>query len=343
MQLSEETEITDKILQQLEQQALATGIDISLEVIDAIPRKFIVGKNSTQSPKGAIGDKITGIYDLIVCRPEIKRNLERVITSKLGLDLKGIVVTAMACGHLILSDEEKRQGCMLVDMGAETTTVSIYKEGHLQYFATLPLGGRNITRDIISLSLLEEKAEEIKVTSGDASAHTTSSLNLNGVRLSDVSNIIVARAEEIVINIIEQIHYAGLKEKDLHGGIVCIGGGSNLKGMLQLLKTKSGLSTRIGTLPSYVHTDDAKASAVEAIEAISILYTGATKSDVQCLESPASRSLPEEDEEDEPEDEPKPVRKPSRPSWVKRTLGKLNDGIAKVFAEPQDTDSDELE
>lgn len=347
MQLADDTEITDAILENLEKQALATGIDISLEIIDAIPRKFIVGKNVTLSPKGAIGDKITGVYDLIVCRPEIRRNLERVITGKLGLDLKGIVVTAMACGHLILSDEEKRQGCMLVDMGAETTTVTIYKDGHIQYFATLPLGGRNITRDIISLSLLEEKAEEIKVKTGDAFTKSESTLNLNGVRSSDVSNVIIARAEEIVINIIQQIHYADLKEKDLHGGIICIGGGAMMKGMLQLLKTKSGLPTRLGTLPSYVLADHGKASDLQSIEAISILYTGATKSDVQCLEAPVRQELPVngdgyDDEPDEKQDE-EVIKSPSHGGgWFRKKMNELNDKLANAFRTPEDDDSDEL-
>ena len=82
---------------------------------------------------------------------------------------------------------------MLVDMGAETTTVTIYRKGCLRYFATLPFGGRNITRDITSLNVLEENAEDIKITSGNAIPRdTASSLNLNGVKLSEVSNLIVA-------------------------------------------------------------------------------------------------------------------------------------------------------
>ncbi len=342
LNLPEDTEITDEILEQLEKQALSTGIDSSLEVIDAIPRKFIVGKNPTQSPKGAVGDHISAVYDLIVCRPVIKRNIERVVTGKLGLSLKGVVVTAMASGHLILTDEEKRQGCMLVDLGAETTTVTIYKDGHLQYFATLPLGGRNITRDITSLSVLEEKAEEIKLN-----AVPDGNLNINGIRQQDVAQIILARSEEIIINIIQQIHYAGLKEKDLHGGIVCIGGGASMNGFLEILEEKSCLPTRIGRLPAYVRTEDAKAATPEAIEAISILYAGATKSNLECLEDPKPRELPEfegdiPEETEERNEEKKKEKKPARPSWLKSTIGKISEGLGNFFATPDEDDSDEL-
>ncbi len=197
--LPNEMEITQDILDRLYQQALATDIDASLCVVDAIPRTYTIGKYETQSPKGTIGNDIRAVYDLIVCRPEMQRNLTRTLSEKTAVDIKGFIVTALSTAQIILSSEEKRQGCMLVDMGAETTTVSIYKNGHLAYFATLPMGGRNITRDITSLGVLEEKAEEIKVTSGNAIAlESQTSLNLGGLKMSEVSGIIVARAEEIV-------------------------------------------------------------------------------------------------------------------------------------------------
>lgn len=146
--------------------------------------------------------------------PSLKRNITRVIKDKLGIDALGFVVTSLATGHLILTDQEKALGCMMVDMGAETTTVSIYRHKALCYLATLPFGGRHITRDLQSLSLLEERAEEIKITSGCAIApDNPSTLNLNGIKVADVINLTVARSEEIVANITEQIAYAQLKEK----------------------------------------------------------------------------------------------------------------------------------
>ena len=52
--------------------------------------------------------------------------------------------------------------------GAETTTVSIYKNDVLIYLATIPVGSRNITKDITALNILEERAEEIKKSVGNA-------------------------------------------------------------------------------------------------------------------------------------------------------------------------------
>lgn len=291
--LPEETEITDSVLDTLRDKALTSTVDSDYEVIDAVPRSFKIGKLETTTPKGSIGQDVSATYDLIVCRREMCRNISRTLPEKLGIRSEGFIVTGMATGHILLSDEEKRLGCMLVDIGAETSTISIYRYGHLQFFATLPLGGRNITRDLTSLNMLEQRAEEIKRTSGNAIAsENPPQLNLNGLKLSDVSNIIVARSEEIVTNIIETISHAGLKENDLPGGIVCIGGGSKLNGMLELIANKSNLPVRRGQLPSYVRLEDMRTSSADSIQVASILYEGATLNDAECLEMPQKAEIP---------------------------------------------------
>lgn len=345
LSFSEETEITDSILERLRKDATMTAIDNSLEVVDVVPRNYIIDKIETNSPKGSIGRSITAIYDIIACRPELKRNIIRAITDRIHVNVAVFVVTPLATGHLIVTREEKRLGCMLVDFGAETTTVSIYRKGCLYYSATLPLGGRNITRDITSLSVLEERAEEIKCTSGDAIARETpSTLNINGLKLSDVSNLIVARAEEIAANVIQQLEYAGLKKKDVAGGIICIGGASKLNGMLELLEKQSGLSARLGHMPEYVHPADARTNRLEALQVVSLLYAGATVSDTECLEMPGIEELPRTGEGNE--EEPAQNQNKSISEIGKRKSKFFNGArnfFGNLFAPPQEDDSSELE
>ena len=342
LSLPEDTEITDDILARLQDQAFHSAIDNTLEVVDAVPRFFIVGNSETSSPKGMVGNHISGIFDLIVCRPELKRNIRRTITDKLHLEVDGFVVTAMATGHLILTPEEKGLGCMLVDMGSETTTVTIYQKGALYYFATIPMGGRNITRDIASLGVVESKAEEIKITSGNAlSESNVPNLNINGLKLSDISNFVVERSEEIVANIIAQIEYAGIKDSDLQGGIVCIGGGFRLKGLLELLEMESGMNVRRGNLPEYVRIEDSRANAVETAEVVSVLYAGATLSDKESLYMPERQAMPVNGilplEEEKPEPKPETEVKPKKSFFEK--FGKK---IGDLFSGSEDDDTELL-
>ncbi len=336
--LPDDTEITDDIINRLRSDALRTAIDNSLEVVDAVPRIYKIGKSETHSPKGAVGNCIHATYDLVVCRPELKRNIKRTLTDKLHIETEAFVVTALATGHLILTPDEKRLGCMLVDMGAETTTVTIYRKGSLCYFATIPLGGRNITRDITSLNVLEVKAEEMKLTSGNAIAReSTSSLNINGVKLSDISNLVVARAEEIVANVVEQMEYAGLKESDLPGGIICIGGGSRLQGITDLLSQQADLPVRRGQLPAYVRIDDINAVNSEISQVVSVLYAGATLSNRECLEIPARQEIPEIGTKPAPEvavEDVEPAEK--KPGRTGRLFNSITERITRLFGNPYD-------
>ncbi|MCM1429594.1 MAG: cell division protein FtsA [Clostridium sp.] len=346
LSLPEETEITTDIVDRLRSDALQTAIDNTLTVVDAVPRIYKIDKTKaeTTSPVGVPASEISVTYDIIVCRPELKRHIQRVIEDKCGLKVEGFVVTSLAAGHLILSGEEKRLGCMLVDMGAETTSVSIYHRGSLRYFSTIPLGGRNITRDLTSLSLLEERAEEIKISSGNAVARDISpSLNLHGIRLSDVNDYIVARSEEIVANIVEQISYAELKEKDLPAGIICIGGGSRLNGMIELLNRQSNLQTRPGHLPEFIHVETNEHNSDDIINVCCILYEGASLSNVTCLETlvkedlPATGELPPAESTKDYEDEPE--RKQEN-GWMSKLSIKWQSKLAQIFAPPKEDDSD---
>ena len=286
----EETDITEEMLRRLKEDATAIAVDSNVEIVDTIPRSYQVDGLDTSSPKGAVGKNISAIYDIIVGRTELRRNIMRALPERTGIHINKFVIVPLAAADIVLSDEEKRLGCMLVDFGAETTTVCIYRKGSLCYYATLPLGGRNITRDITTLSILEEKAEEIKCESGKAILRDTpSSLTLYGIKLSDVSNLVVARAEEIVANVIQQIFYAGLKEKDLPAGIICIGAGSHLNGILELLSNQSGLNARLGHLPPYIQPVEGRAKRHDAIQISALLYAGSQVKNAECLELPEQK------------------------------------------------------
>ncbi len=192
--------------------------------------------------------------------------------------------------------------------------------------------------------MLEERAENIKTNYGNAIAREVgSNLNMNGVRMAEVSNLIVARSEEIVANIVEQLKYAGMKDSDLPAGLVCIGGGSKLNGMLDLLSKQTALTVRRGQLPEYIRMEEAKAPTSETLQVASILYSGASVSDAVCLEEPQRENLPVTGEgyEDEPEEE-RESKKHNKKEGSK-LFGKWKNNIAKFFSAPDEDDSDLLE
>lgn len=332
----EDIEITGEILHNLRQDAMGIDLDSNQEILAVIPRSYQIDGMETSSPKGAMGKSIEAVYDIIVGRTELKRNINRAIVERTGIKIQKLIVTEPATADIVLSSEEKRLGCMLVDFGAETTAVSIYHKGALCYYVTLPFGGRNITRDLTTLSILEERAEEMKCESGRAIARETpSQLNIDGIKLSDVSNLIVARAEEIVANVVQQITYAGLKEKDLPAGIICIGAAAHLGGLMELLESQSGLNARMGHFPPFIQAHEPKAKRHDTIQNAAILYAGALDGG-ECL------IMPEPEEPAVPE-EPTEVTLP-QPERKSGSFGNFFRGIgnrlSNVFNSGVDDDSE---
>ena len=224
-QLPDEIEISERIIEQTREEARNTPL-ADRDIVDVTARQYLVNKRVEANPVGVFGSEISAHFNLLTCRPQIRRNLNIVLCERLQLGINGCIVRPTAIADLVLTENEKRLGVMLVDFGAETTTVSIYKSNSLQYLVTIPLGSRNITRDITSLNCLEERAEELKKSIGCVNNQDAS--KIDGVDQIEISNFVQARAGEIVANIVAQIEYAGYKTTDIPSGIVVVGGGAKL-------------------------------------------------------------------------------------------------------------------
>lgn len=300
-----ETEITDNHIQQIANEARSTVLN-DRDIVAVTPREFTIDGDRTRTPAGTFGRNISAIYNLVSCRSQLKRNLNHVL-GKTGVAVHGMVVRQLALADLVLTREEKRLGCMLVDFGAETVTVSFYKDGVLVYLATLPMGSRNITRDITSLHHLEEKAEHLKKTAGNAHPGGNSDFPADGADFTDINNLVSARAGEIIANIAEQIKYARLSAMDLPAGIIVTGGGAKLKGFNTRLEQATRLSVRTGLPGSNIRIVDNRIQPVDAVDVISILAAVAIHGK-PCMEEVAA--------------EPEPVSEPAaQPATYIPTLG----------------------
>lgn len=303
-QFADEVEITDEVLSRLAADA-AVSPYVDRELLQVVPREYMVDKAVVSRPKGTVGRSIRMSANLITCRPQTKRNIDRLFAEKLKLDIAGYKVRQLALADVVLTTDEKRLGCMLVDFGAETTTVSVYKNGRLQYLATLPIGSRNITRDIMKLNYVEEKAEDIKCTVGNASGTAPQSVPFSGTDYSEVNNYVSHRAGEIIANIREQLKYAGFSIQDLPRGIVIVGGGARLAGFNERLAATLAMPIRTGSVNlAEVRIPDSRISPTDACDVISVLYRAAVDGAADCLTVPVE---PEPVPEPEPEPEPQPV------------------------------------
>lgn len=343
-QLPHEMEISEEIIEQLMAEAASAGTG-SREQIDVVPREFIVDKSKVLKPKGTLGRSIIMRSNVITCRPQLKRNLIHLIQEKLGLEVLDFKVRQIAQADFVLSTDEKRLGCMLVDCGAETTTVSIYKSGALQYLQTLPMGSRNITRDLTSLNLLEEQAEAIKINFDAANPAVISKLVPANIGIEQIGLCISERAGEIIANIREQIKLAQYKAKDLPSGIILVGRGALLNGFSSQLASATEMRVRVGGISASandVRLADPRISMSNSVDVISVLYAASRRNPIECMiepyiappvqPAPKPQPAPKQPEPaPEPEPEPEVDREPQggRPRQPEKT-GRLAGWFANV-------------
>lgn len=208
-------------------------------ILDVAPQEYKVDHSLQADPVGATGSHLTGQYLNLVARTSLRKNLEMAFAQASIRMADDPVVSALTTARALLSPSEMRSGCALVDMGSDTTTVSVYKGGLLRHLCVLPLGGRNITRDLTFLQVEEEEAELLKCRYGDAyyeedetTEHPACCLAADGrsIRLSDLNDIVGARAEELLANVLQQVRESGY-DGQLFAGTVFTGGASTLKNL----------------------------------------------------------------------------------------------------------------
>ena len=141
----------------------------------------------------------------------------------------------LALADSVLTETERRSGCALVDLGADTTTVNVYSKNVLRHLAVIPLGFNNIIKDIASLQMEEQDAEKMMIKYGSAFTENndidnTMKYSIDQDRQVEVRKfieIVEGRIEEIIANVWCQVPEEFCDK--LLGGIILTGGGSNMK------------------------------------------------------------------------------------------------------------------
>ena len=204
------------------------------EILDAAVQEYKVGSQFQIDPVGIQATRLEGNFLNILERKAFYKNLNKCFETA-GINVAEMYLAPLALADSVLTEAEKRSGCALVDLGADTTTVSVYSKNILRHLAVIPLGSNNITKDIATLQMEESDAERMKLKY--AAAYTDNNDIDNDLKYSidperqiesrKFIEIVEGRLEEIIENVWYQIPSEYYDK--LLGGIILTGGGSNLK------------------------------------------------------------------------------------------------------------------
>ena len=232
--------ITNEAIDAMSQESLEIPFN-DYEVLENFPQEFIVDSSVIADPVGVMGTNIEGEFLNVIAKNTLHANIETVFAN-VGISVAEELISPLQLATHVLTDAEKRSGCALVDLGADTTTLVVYKNNIVRYLVTLPLGGNNINKDLSTLPIDEAETEDVKLKFGDACQeledtddtetqyYTTS--DGRQIEVSLIKNVIEARMGEIIANVRNQIVNSDYSDK-LLAGLVITGGCSKMKNIVK--------------------------------------------------------------------------------------------------------------
>ncbi len=153
-----------------------------------------------------------------------------------GVETIDVIAGPVAASLISISDKQKIVGVALVDIGAETTSISVFENGILNSIYAFPIGGNDVTNDIaLGLKIPLEKAEEFKLGNIDETFSKKKLDEIIEARLADIF--------ESIENNLKKIKRSEL----LPAGIVYIGGTANIQNLEELSKSALRLPVSKGT------------------------------------------------------------------------------------------------
>lgn len=178
-------------------------------IIDIVPSKFITDTKVTDDPIGIFTDILEAELDVIIADEQVVKTIGTVM-QKVGLAIDGIVINGFALRDIVLTDEEKERGVLLLDIGAGNIDISVFRNNGIIFTDSIPIGGDTITNDIsVGLDISYQEADKLKKQYGLASSEyidndysiTLTTYNgpekMKAVKCSELVEIIEARVEEM--------------------------------------------------------------------------------------------------------------------------------------------------
>jgi len=241
----------------LENEAAKMPMEPGYRIYHMFARNFEIGDDPNVTvPVGHEGRKLIARYTLISAPSSYQESVEKALV-RIGVELGNFILSPLAIAEAVISAEEKDLGVALMDIGGGTTKMTSFMNGKLIHMAVVPFGGEVITRDIKEgCSILLKKAEQLKIEYGQAigdfaeedkvvSIPGTEGWEQKEISFRSLAFIIQARLEEIIDSTLFHIEKSGFLNQSTQG-IVLTGGTSKMINLLQLVKFRTGMDTRLG-------------------------------------------------------------------------------------------------
>ncbi len=212
-----------------------------------------------RDPRGMLARRFGIDMHVVTADVSVARNLMLAV-ERCHLEVEAMVASPYVAALSVLADDETDLGAALIDMGAGTTTVSVFSGGRFVHADGFALGGRHVTMDIArGLNARIVDAERIKTLYGSVLAGGSDERDMISIPPVDedahaapqfvsraqLVRIIRPRVEEILEMMRDRLAASPFAAEP-RGRVVLTGGASQLTGICDLASQILGRPVRLG-------------------------------------------------------------------------------------------------
>jgi len=218
--------------------AIPHSVSLNKKIINTIPIEYKVdGKAVWGQALGLKAEKLDVKTFFIMCQEIHIQNLIKAI-EEIDIEVIDVVAAPIAASFVNLNKKQKKAGCVLANIGAETLSMIVFENGNPISLEVFPIGGTDITNDIaLGLKISLEEAESIKLGSITNSSYSKKKLDeIISARLEDMFELIETHLKKIGRNAL------------LPAGIIITGGGARLSMIKELAESNLKLPSRLAEI-----------------------------------------------------------------------------------------------
>ncbi|GBD92103.1 cell division protein FtsA [bacterium BMS3Abin04] len=254
---NQDKEITQADIDRLKADVKTIRIPSDRQILHIIPEEFFIDhQGGIENPIGMSGSRLEALNHVVLASIPAIQNIRKSV-ERAGYTVQNYILQPIASSVSVLDENEQDLGVVLIDIGGGTTDVAIYHDKSIKYTKVIGVAGNQVTNDIReSLGIVTAEAEKLKKEYGYATEESIikdEDIYIKGVGargnvkipITLLTQIIHMRMKELFTIIDNDLRQTKFKNK-IKAGIVLTGGGSLLRGTVELAEEVFGLPTRIG-------------------------------------------------------------------------------------------------
>ncbi|HNZ55379.1 MAG TPA: cell division protein FtsA [Candidatus Paceibacterota bacterium] len=221
-----DSEITESDLGRAVEASEAALTDMAnKQILHRIPLSFkLDGEKVLGRPEGLRGSKLEVKTLFITGGTQHLRDMVRA-AEEAGLIVEDLVASPFAASLAVMTKVQKMAGCVLVNIGSQTTSIAVFEEGLPLSIQVFAIGSTDITNDIaLGFKIPIEEAEKVKKGEGEPVGTKKKLDEIIEARLSDIFEFIEMH--------LKKIKRSGL----LPAGLIITGGGASIANIEELAK-----------------------------------------------------------------------------------------------------------